>query len=160
MRRVALPLVLSLVMTGALLGPAGMALATPHTPVDDTLTILPLSATVIRVANGIVFLDFTATGVWTGTVNGVADYELRAVIHPNGNQNAQGSGTFTGTVDGRTGTAAVVITGTGDGATAWQHGQVVMGHGTDGLAGLHFQGTWEGPYGGPLSIKGRLHFDP
>ncbi len=68
------------------------------------------------------------------------------------------TGIFEGTVDGQWGTLATRGQGTFD--SGFQQGQLVMGHGTGDLEGLHMRGTFEGPIGGPLTLLGWMHFDP
>ncbi len=158
MRRVTLGLVLSFLMVGAVLVPAGMAQATRPTQVDSTLTLGPTEVTDVRVANGNIFITQTTTAEFTGDLVGTFVYEIRITVHPTGKGNYHLSGTFDGTVDGQSGTA--VIRATGKFESGWQSGRLVMQLGTDDLAGLHIQGSFEGPLGGPIALSGWMHFDP
>jgi uncharacterized protein DUF3224 len=84
--------------------------------------------------NTIITLDITACfhgtfeGTWVGTE--------RDVIHPNGTVTGQGSGVFSGTVNGRSGTFVFSFEVNVDVASHWWVDQ-----GTGDLAGLHGQGT-------------------
>jgi hypothetical protein len=89
-----------------------------------------------RGPNTIITLSITACfhgtfeGTWVGTE--------RDVIHPNGTVTGQGSGVFSGTVNGRSGTCVFsyqVNIGVAN-PTHW-----VVDQGTGDLAGLHGQGT-------------------
>jgi len=79
----------------------------------------------------------TLTGVLTGTrlATGIQ------IFHPDGTFTAHDTGTFTGTVDGRTG--SITISGASSGAGNTGSGQIVGDRGTGGLAGLHLQGTFQ-----------------
>jgi len=100
----------------------------------------------------------TLSGFLTGTriANGVE------IIHSDGAFNAHDTGTFTGTVNGMTGTAA--ITGSSTGVGAIGSGQFVVELGTAGLVGLHAQGTFQPTVSGPTTVTGiyslQYHFDP
>ncbi|MFQ5883329.1 MAG: DUF3224 domain-containing protein [Candidatus Methylomirabilales bacterium] len=158
MRRVILGLVLSFLMLGAVLVPAGMAQATRPTQVDSTLTLGPTVVTDVRFADGNIFITQTTTATFAGDLVGTFVYEIRITVHPTGKGNYHLSGSFDGTVDGQSGTA--VIRATGEFESQWQSGKWVMQLGTDDLAGLHIQGSFEGPLGGPISLSGWMHFDP
>ncbi len=74
------------------------------------------------------------------------------IIHPDGTFNAHDTGTFTGTVNGMSGTA--VITGSSAGIGATGTGQFVIELGTVALAGLHAQGTFQPIVTGPTTVTG------
>src|SRR5947199_208515 len=75
---------------------------------------------------------------------------------------ASATGSFTATVNGRSGTA--VITGSSTGTGASGSGQFVVEQGTAGLAGLHAQGIFQPTVTGPSTVTGtyslQYHFDP
>jgi len=77
----------------------------------------------------------TFEGTWVGTE--------RDVIHPNGTVTGQGSGVFSGTVNGRSGTMVFSFEVNVDVANHW-----VVDQGTGDLAGLSGQGTT--PLGGAI----------
>lgn len=160
MRRVAFGLVLSFLMLGSLLVPAGTVHATRPEPVDATLTITSAVVTSVRVADGNTILTILSTADLTGDLVGTLDYELRLVIHPTGRGNFHLSGTFTGIVDDSSGAFVLGAQGKADFSAGQQRGQWEVRSGTDGLASLHIQGTFEGPIGGPITLSGRMHFDP
>src|SRR5712691_4768095 len=90
----------------------------------------------------------TLSGFFTGTriANGVE------IIHPDGTFNAHDSGTFTGTINGMSGTAVITGSSTGTGTTG--SGQFVVELGTAGLSGLHAQGTFQPTVTGPTTVTG------
>ena len=82
-------------------------------------------------------------GKFTGTLNGSYDGTERNVVHKDGSASFSGSGVFTGEVNGRSGTAVLTYAGTVDTKRAviahW-----VLDKGTDDLARLDGQGTFQG----------------
>src|SRR6266702_4084840 len=70
--------------------------------------------------------------------------------------------TFTGTVNGISGTVVISGSSTGTGATG--SGQFVVELGTAGLSGLHAQGTFQPTVTGPTTVTGtyslQYDFDP
>jgi hypothetical protein len=105
----------------------------------------------------------TATEVQplTGTLDGVRLAEGITIIHPNGTFEAHDTGTFTGTVDGRTG--SITISGASSGVGNTGTGQLVGYQGTGGLAGLHLQGTFQPVATGLTTAEGtysiQFHFE-
>jgi hypothetical protein len=79
----------------------------------------------------------------TGTLNGSYEGTERNVVHKNGSASFNGSGTFSGEANGRSGTAVMTYSGTvdpkGHAVAHW-----VLDQGTDGLARFDGQGTFEG----------------
>jgi uncharacterized protein DUF3224 len=88
--------------------------------------------------NTIIILNITAT--FTGTFTGTWVGTERDVIHADSSGMVQGSGVFTGSVNGRSGTMIfsyrVTFPPNGKEITHW-----VVDQGTDDLAGIHGQGT-------------------
>ena len=81
------------------------------------------------------------TEKFTGTLNGTYEGTERNVAHKDGSAIFNGSGVFTGEVNGRSGTAIMTYSGTVDvkgfGIAHW-----VLDHGTDELAGVDGLGTF------------------
>ena len=86
----------------------------------------------------------------TGILSGTLLAKEVEVFYPNGNLLVSISGTFSGTVAGRSGIAE--LSGTG-GAITWSNGAGVLdwviGQGTLGLAGLHGHGSFQHSIFGP-----------
>jgi hypothetical protein len=85
-----------------------------------------------------------------------------AVVHCNGRASYKGNLSFAGTVNGESGTMEMRIVGTSTDLPwfeAWWQGTWVILSGTDGLATLRGQGTWEG-YLGSFAYEGNYHFEP
>lgn len=80
---------------------------------------------------------------FTGTLNGTCEATERSVVHKDGTGSFSGSGTFSGEINGKAGTAIVTQSGTIDGkgliTAHW-----VIDQGTDDLARIDGQGTFEG----------------
>jgi len=100
----------------------------------------------------------TLTGPFTGTRTAVG-FEI---VHPDGTFNAHDTGTFTGTVNGASGT--LVITGDSTGLGATGSGQFTVGQGTAALEGFHAQGPFQFIATGPTTTSGtysvQLHSEP
>jgi hypothetical protein len=130
----ALPLLASLLWL-----PAGATAATlstgsgSFTATGDVISVQQADGNTIVTATEVQ----TLTGVLTGTR--VASGTM--TFHPDGTFTARDTGTFTGTIDGKTGSITISGASTGTGNTGT--GQIVGDHGTGGLAGLHLQGTFQ-----------------
>jgi hypothetical protein len=105
---------------------------------------------------------------FAGTLNGSYVGTERDVVYPDGSATFHGSGVFTGTINGKTGTFVMTYAGIappgGPGYAYW-----VGGRGTGGLAGIHGFGTFQGSETGPAGIcddtfagtyTGQLQFAP
>jgi hypothetical protein len=87
-----------------------------------------------------------ATGALTGQGVGT---ELD-VIHPDGSITLHGTSLFAGSLNGGSeGTLLFSYNGIGNAMTGHENLRIVGRQGTDGLAGVHFQGTAEGDLGAP-----------
>lgn len=91
-------------------------------------------------------------GIFDGTRVGSGEL----VIHADGSFNTINSGTFTGTIAGRSGTAEMSFRGSGTFASAG--GTYTVTGGTGGLAGVHAEGNDSGSATGPTSFAGRYSF--
>jgi hypothetical protein len=83
------------------------------------------------------------TEKFTGTLNGSYEGIERNVVRKDGSGSFNGSGTFSGEVNGRSGTAVMTYSGTVD-AKGAATAHWVLDQGTDALARLDGQGTFEG----------------
>lgn len=109
-----------------------------------------------RVSDGNTFIDYTfvetSTGIFDGTRVGTGEL----VIHADGSFNTQNDGIFTGTIAGRSGSAEMAFWGSGTFAAAG--GNFTVTHGTDGLAGVHAQGSDSGFATSPTSFVATYSF--
>jgi len=150
-----LPMLLSLI----LLTP--MANASIPTSATGSFTAT-VTVTSISQADGNTIITAIETQTLSGFLTGTRIAIGVEIIHPDGTFNAHDSGTFTGTVNGMSGTAVITGSSTGTGATG--SGQFVVELGTAGLSGLHSQGTFQPTVTGPTTVTGtyslQYHFDP
>ena len=106
----------------------------------------------VRQVDGNTVITATEVQTLTGALSGIRQATGVDIIHPDGTFAAHDSGTFTGTVDGRTGT--LVISGANSGAGTTGSGQFTGEHGTGGLKGLHLRGTFQVVITGPTTSDG------
>jgi len=150
-----LPLILSLVLL--------MPIASASTPASATGSFTAtVTITSISQADGNTIITAIETQTLSGFLTGTRIANGVEIIHPDGTFNAHDTGTFTGTVNGRSETA--IITGSSTGTGASGTGQFVVEQGTAGLAGLHAQGIFQPTVTGPSTVTGtyslQYHFDP
>jgi hypothetical protein len=116
----------------------------------------------IRQAGGNTIITATEIQTLSGLLNGTRIAEGIQVNHPDGTFTASDIGTFTGTVEGRSGT--VVISGASNGVGLSGTGVIVASQGTGGLAALRGSGTFQPRITGPTTAEGTytldFHFDP
>src|SRR5215470_8162739 len=116
----------------------------------------------VKQADGNTIVTATEVQPLTGVLSGVRVAEGITIFHADGTFEAHDTGTFTGTVDGRTGT--LVISGASNGIGNSGTGTIVGYSGTAGLAGLHLEGTFQPVITGPTSAEGPIqfhyHFEP
>ncbi len=115
----------------------------------------------IRHADGNTIVTATEVQTLTGVLTGTRLATGIQIFLPDGTFTAHDTGTFTGTVDGRTG--SITISGASSGAGNTGSGQIVGDRGTGGLAGLHLQGTLQPVITSATTADGtysaRFHFD-
>jgi hypothetical protein len=115
----------------------------------------------VRQADGNTIVTATEVQTLTGALTGTRRASGIQIFHPDGTFTAHDSGTFTGTVDGRTG--SITISGASSGVGNTGTGQIVGDRGTGGLAGLHLHGTFQPVITGPTTADGtysiQFHFD-
>ena len=146
LRLATLPLVAALSLA---VGPAVSA-AEPA-QANGTFTF-SFSSVSIRTADGNTFVDYTFTETTLGIFDGTRVGSGSAVIHSDGSFNTINSGTFTGTIAGRSGTAEMSFRGSGTFASAG--GSYTVTGGTGGLAGVHAEGKDSGSATGPTTFAG------
>ena len=121
----------------------------------------------VRQAGPNLILTVLITENFTGTFNGSYEGFEQDVIYADGTATFHGSGTFTGTVSGRSGT--VVMTYAGTAFTPTATAQWVVDQGTGDLATLHGHGTFQGNETGPTqdcddtfagTYTGQIQFAP
>jgi hypothetical protein len=137
-------------------------LASASTPTTGSGSFTSTATNIsVSQADGNTIITATETQILSGFFSGTRVAEGAEVIHPDGTFNAHDAGTFTGTVEGRSGT--VVITGSSSGVGNSGSGQFVAELGTGGLAGLHAQGPFYPTVTGPTTAAGtysvHFHFD-
>jgi hypothetical protein len=115
----------------------------------------------IRQVGGNVIVTATEVQTLTGALNGIRTATGIQIFHSDGTFTANDSGTFTGTIGGRTGSITISGASTGVGNTG--DGQIVGDRGSGGLAGLHLQGTFQPVITSASTADGtyaiRFHFD-
>jgi len=149
-----LPLLLSLILLVPMVSASTPASATGR----FTATV---AITSISQADGNTIITAIETQTLSGFLTGTRIAIGLEIIHPDDTFNAHDSGTFTGTVNGMSGTAVITGSSTGTGATG--SGQFVVELGATGLSGLHAQGTFQPTVTGPTTVTGtyslQYHFD-
>ena len=120
-----------------------------------TFTI-SFSPTSVRTADGNTLFDYTFAEHMLGTFDGTRVGSGFAVIHADGTLNTANSGTFTGTIAGKSGTAVMRYSGSGTFAAA--AGSFTVTEGTGELAAVHAEGTDAGSATGPTSLAGTYSF--
>jgi hypothetical protein len=95
----------------------------------------------IKQAGGNTIVTATEVQTLAGALSGTRMATGIQIFHPDGTFTAHDSGTFTGTIGGRTG--SITISGASSGVGNTGNGQIVGDQGTGGLAGLHLQGTFQ-----------------
>ena len=106
----------------------------------------------VRQVDGNTVITATEVQTLTGALSGIRRATGVETIHPDGTFAAHDSGTFTGAVDGRTGT--IVISGANSGSGTTGTGEFTGEHGTGGLKGLHLRGTFQVVITGPTTSDG------
>jgi len=115
----------------------------------------------VRQADGNTIVTATEVQTLTGALSGTRMATGIEIFHPDGTFTAHDSGTFTGTVEGRTG--GMTISGASSGVGNTGSGDIVGDRGTGGLAGLHLQGTFQPAVTSSTTAEGtysvQFHFD-
>ena len=142
---------------------APSAVASPPTTASGSFTYLSSTFNSVRPAGGNTIIDLSATGAYTGTFSGTSSVEGRLIFHADGSANFHDVETFTGTVNGVSGTVTFNLTGrNGPGFTNFHATDTIISA-SGGLAGLHGVLNWEdvtlnmanGPFG---TYSGKILF--
>lgn len=129
----------------------------PHLKASGTWTYAPVSFT-DTIVGCTLLRSMIDEGEFDGTFVGT-EREVGVVTqHCNGNWSYEGDLSFTGSVDGKTGTLEMKITGKSANFTKW-HGKWTILSGSDELENLRGHGTWRGAPG-DLTYKGHVYFEP
>jgi hypothetical protein len=152
---------------GLLLVGAVGAQASPPTTASGTITQEAITGFDLRFAGPNVILEQTTVGTISGTLTGSFEDRFRAVIHPNGRFNAQGTFTCQCTVDGKSGVLEFVLTNSGEelNGTPTFDGRFVITGGSGELSGLRgvleFAGSVDLQTGLSTSTySGQIHSHP
>ena len=120
------------------------AVASPPTAASGSFTYLSSTFNSLRPAGGNAIIDLSATVSYTGTFSGTSTVEGTLIFHANGSANFHDIETFTGTVNGVSGTVTFDLTGrNGPGFTDFHATATIISASGD-LAGLHGVLNWEG----------------
>lgn len=135
------------------------AYAEVPTEVSGTFTYVPVCEFPGEYLGANWFLHCTDTETWTGPLAGTVTTEYWVIFHGSGVATFSSKGQFVGSVLGSDeGTAEFQVTGIlKANADEWQ-GTWWMGQGSEGLEGVHGEGTWDGL--GVFEYEGLVHFDP
>jgi hypothetical protein len=157
------PLMVCMVaLLSMLLLPVYAALPTPAEGYFDYTYII----TGTRAADGNLFIYATEDEVWVGDLAGTSQAAFRVEIFTEGFWNVWLRSTFTGTVQGKSGTLVIQLVGKRtmwDAERFWWYGQWVIISGTGELENLRGQGNWWGPgfgaMGPDIFYSGQIHFN-
>jgi hypothetical protein len=120
------------------------AVASPPTAASGTFTYTSSTFNSVRLAGGNLIVDLSATVSYTGTFSGTSTVEGTLIIHADGSANFHDVETFTGTVNGVSGTVTFDLTGgNGPGLTNFHATDTIISA-SGGLAGLHGVLNWAG----------------
>src|SRR5438105_8865224 len=116
--------------------PAVLGHGTPSISASGTFTYTSSTFNSTRSAGGNTFIDLSATVSYTGTFSGISTVQGTLIIHADGSANFYDVETFTGTVNGVTGTVTFNLTGrNGPSVDIGATDTIVSA--TGDLAGLH-----------------------
>jgi hypothetical protein len=132
--------------------------ATPPITVTAIVALVPTPIEQ-KIAGGNTILVVTFADTYTGTFAGSASGIANVVIHK-GSLNVHHTDTFTGTVNGRSGTMVIRFEGQGEGVGLPLKGNWVIISATGDLATIHGEGTFEGIAGVTITLTGNIHFAP
>lgn len=118
--------------------------ATPPEPVSGNWSYLPYSVLVTKQSDGNIFKSGEENGKWQGSFVGTSVDSFEVIAHHAIFATCQGHISFTGIVDGKSGTLSINFIGKKSLVTGLWSGTWVILSGTDGLADLHGKGTWGG----------------
>jgi hypothetical protein len=120
------------------------AAASPPTEASGTFTYLSSTFNSMRSAGGNTIIDLSATVSYTGTFTGTSTLHGILIFHADGSANAHDFETFTGTVNGVSGTVTFHLTVRNGPGFMNFHATDTIISASGGLAGLHGALNWEG----------------
>ena len=162
-------LMLFAVLAAVALGAAPGAAASPPTPASGTFTYLSSTFNSMRSAGGNTIIDLSATVSYTGTFSGTSTLHGILIFHSDGTgaqfppwrANFHDVETFTGTVNGVSGTVTFNLNGSNDPTGALKATDTIVSA-TGNLAGLHGVlsevGTVPAPSGPVGTYTGQIQF--
>jgi hypothetical protein len=115
---------------------ATAALASPPVTASGTFTTTATVVGGVRPAGPNTILELSGPVEYTGTLSGTSSVEGTLIVHRDGSANFHGVETFSGTINGRSGTVTFRLVGGNDAAGAVRLTAVVLSA-TGELAGLH-----------------------
>jgi len=130
---------------------APVAYAAAPTPASGSFaaTISPVET---RSADGNTVINFTFVETFQGALTGTRVGSGVLLIHPDGTINVRVSGLFTGSLEGATGSA--IFSDNASGTLSAFASNFVVTDGTNGLVGIHVEGTGAGGATGPATFAG------
>jgi hypothetical protein len=140
-------LVLPLCLALALLGAPPVAAAGPRLgsgPISGSFRQTSFVPSNTRTVDGVTSFDFTEQDTLTGSFTGTSLLQGSCVVRASGQGVCRARETFTGTVDGRSGTAEFQDVSFLDQTTGAIRGSFTIVGGTGDLANLHGRGTFQG----------------
>jgi Protein of unknown function (DUF3224) len=123
---------------------ASSAVASPPTSASGSFTYLSSTFNSMRTAGDNTIIDLSATVSYTGAFSGTSTLHGILIFHADGSANFHDVETFTGTVNGVSGTVTFVLTGGNGPGFANFHATDTIISASDGLAGLHGVLNWAG----------------
>jgi hypothetical protein len=152
---------LLLVFGAVVAASAATAGAPPPTAASGTIANTSATFNSVRQADGNLVVNLSATATYTGTFTGTSTLHGILVIHPDGSAYFHDVETFTGTVNGVSGTVTFNLTGHNDSDLVVHETRTVTGA-AGGLAGLHGVlhevGEVVRPNGPVTSYSGEIQF--
>lgn len=138
--------------------------ATTPVPVTGNFSAQIGTVTVVRTADGNSFRTFTGQLSFTGGIQAQGTFTFSLMASASGFATLRFDGSLAGSVTGSsTGSVEVHATGTATAASMMINnfqGQLTLGNGTMGLAGLHGEGTLSQTGPNTVAYSVQVHFDP
>jgi hypothetical protein len=131
------------------------ASAAPPAPLTTTYTVAQVP-TSVRTAGPNSFVTTTEIATFTGGMTGDVTGTERLLLRGDGRFVLHLRGTCLCSVGGKTGTLEFHVEGGGASGNA---SGTILGGGSDGLKGLHLNGTWRLAEPGVVAISATYHFD-
>ncbi len=128
-------LLVTIVILAAVVG-ASVAAASPPTEASGTVGNTSSTFNSVRMADGNLIVNLSATAAYTGTFSGTSTIEGTLIVHTDGSATFHDVEIFSGTVNGVRGTVTFNLNGSNDSALATHATATIVGA-TGDLAGLH-----------------------